>query len=92
MKTELFPDATVPTSGRTLAMKLVLEGMKLQPCRPTLLQARDAIIDADLLLTQGDNYCEIWKGFAKRGLGTNALQGTGTTGRRDGFDVPEECT
>lgn len=30
--------------GNTLAMQLVLDGMKLQPCRPSFLDARDAII------------------------------------------------
>ena len=43
-----------------------------QPCNPSFLQARDAIIDADKALTGGKNACEIWKGFAKRGLGEEA--------------------
>lgn len=62
----------VPTDGKHLAMKLVLDGMALQPCNPTFISARDAILDADKALTGGDNQCEIWKGFAKRGLGTGA--------------------
>lgn len=36
------------------------------------MQARDAILDADKALTGGANKCEIWKGFAKRGLGSGA--------------------
>ena len=40
-----------------------------QPCNPDFPQARDAILDADKALTGGKNACEIWKGFAKRGLG-----------------------
>ncbi|PYH44577.1 extracellular metalloproteinase [Aspergillus saccharolyticus JOP 1030-1] len=58
--------------GRYLAMKLVVDGMALQPCNPTFVQARDAILDADVALTGGKNRCEIWKGFAKRGLGAGA--------------------
>ncbi|ORX91540.1 hypothetical protein K493DRAFT_325562 [Basidiobolus meristosporus CBS 931.73] len=58
--------------GNTLALQLVLDGMKLQPCRPKFVDARDAIIHADDLLTGGENYCEIWKAFAKRGLGLDA--------------------
>lgn len=81
----------VPTSGRWLSLKLTLDGLALQPCRPNFLQARDAIIDADKALTGGDNKCELWKGFAKRGLGTDAsrsfLIGTAT----DGFKVPDGC-
>ena len=47
-----------------------------QPCNPTFIQARDAILDADTALTNGANYCEIWKGFAKRGLGQGSTPGT----------------
>ncbi|KAI9597875.1 Fungalysin metallopeptidase-domain-containing protein [Syncephalis fuscata] len=46
--------------------------MKLQPCNPTFVQARDAIIQAENQLTGGKHACEIWRGFAKRGLGYNA--------------------
>ncbi|KAL1916447.1 uncharacterized protein VTP21DRAFT_5638 [Calcarisporiella thermophila] len=59
-------------SGNTLMLQLVLDGMKLQPCRPEFTDARDAILQADKLLTGGENQCEIWKGFAKRGLGMGA--------------------
>ena len=46
--------------------------MKLQPCRPGFLDARDAIIQADQILTDGENFCDIWIGFAERGLGVDA--------------------
>ncbi|PNS15498.1 hypothetical protein CAC42_757 [Sphaceloma murrayae] len=62
----------VPTDGRYLAMKLVIDGMALQPCNPNFVSARDAIIDADEALTGGANACAIWTGFAKRGLGSGA--------------------
>lgn len=67
-----FSAAGVPTDGKFLAMKLVIDGMTLQPCNPTFVSARDAIIDADRILTGGSNRCELWKGFAKRGLGSGA--------------------
>ena len=71
-------------------MKLVLEAMKLQPCNPTLINARDAIVDADKALTGGANVCEIWKAFAKRGLGADArTTGLGSSVKRvDGFSLP----
>ena len=50
----------------------MLNGMKLQPCRPSFFDARDAIIHADEVLTGGENYCELWSGFAERGLGADA--------------------
>ncbi|KAG4438422.1 hypothetical protein IFR05_006075 [Cadophora sp. M221] len=80
----------VPTDGRFLAMKLVMDGMKLQPCRPTFITARNAIIDADLALTGGANRCLLWRGFAKRGLGSAAAQGTGTN-RVESYTLPTGC-
>jgi extracellular elastinolytic metalloproteinase len=77
------------TAGNTLFLRLLLDGMKLQPCSPTLIQARDAILLADTQLTGGANKCEIWKGFAKRGLGVNA---SGSGGKYvDGKNVPQGC-
>ncbi|KAI2630755.1 extracellular metallo proteinase 1 [Hypoxylon sp. NC1633] len=77
----------VPTDGRFLAMKIVLDALALQPCNPTFVQARDAILDADMALTKGQNACEIWKGFAKRGLGWRAVfRGTD---RMDDFTLPD---
>ena len=64
--------AKVPKAGNTLAVQLVIDGMKLQPCRPTFQDARDAIIAADKALTGGDNLCILWKGFASRGLGPDS--------------------
>ncbi|KAF8470766.1 Fungalysin metallopeptidase-domain-containing protein [Kalaharituber pfeilii] len=91
---EIFPkfdeNTGLPKDGRNLSMKIVLEAMKLQPCNPTFLDARDAIIDADILLTEGENFCEIWAGFAKRGLGTDAhIAADGL--KVNGFSLPREC-
>jgi len=85
----------VPKHGNTLAVQLVLNGMKMQPCRPTFLQARNAIIDADRVLTGGENLCTLWAGFADRGLGADArIDGQTPWGggvRTNGFTVPAEC-
>lgn len=62
----------VPKHGNTLMIQLVLNGMKLQQCRPDFFDARDAIIQADQILTGGENFCELWTGFAARGLGPDA--------------------
>lgn len=62
----------VPTDGKFLTMRLVVDAMALQPCNPNAVQARDAIIDADEALTGGANACLIWTAFAKRGLGSKA--------------------
>ncbi|KAI9597909.1 Fungalysin metallopeptidase-domain-containing protein [Syncephalis fuscata] len=64
--------ATMLYEGNTLLMQIIIDGLKLQPCNPTFLQARDAIIQAEQQLTGGKHACEIWRGFAKRGLGYKA--------------------
>ncbi|KAJ1660389.1 hypothetical protein IWQ61_000690 [Dispira simplex] len=75
--------------GNTLALQLVILGMKLQPCQPTFKNARDAIILADKLLTDSKNQCLLWGAFAKRGLGTDANSTKISFG--NGFGVPNEC-
>lgn len=78
------------TGGNNMAMNLVIEGLKLQPCSPGFVEARDAILLADQTLYNGDNECLIWETFARRGLGYSASQGS--SGSRDdgteAFDVP----
>ncbi|KZT03251.1 uncharacterized protein LAESUDRAFT_729281 [Laetiporus sulphureus 93-53] len=85
----------IPKHGNSLMVQLVLNAMKLQPCRPTFFQARDAIIQADAILTGEENYCDIWAGFAECGLGPNAkVEGETPWGggdRTDDFTVPARC-
>jgi hypothetical protein len=61
--------------GNNKALRLVMEGLKLQPCLPGFVDGRDAILKADSLLYQGAHQYQIWKAFAGRGLGVNANQG-----------------
>jgi extracellular elastinolytic metalloproteinase len=63
-------------SGNGKALRLVMDGMKIQPCNPGFLDARDAILAADRANFNGDNQCLIWEAFAKRGMGYSAKQGT----------------
>ncbi|ORX33984.1 putative extracellular elastinolytic metallo proteinase precursor [Kockovaella imperatae] len=88
------PTPLVPKHGNTLALQLILDGMKLQPCRPSFFDARDAIIQADLMLTGGENACLIWKAFAERGLGIDAgiinKSPWGPGIRTDGFKIPSK--
>jgi hypothetical protein len=88
------PYADWTTGGNNLAVQLVVDGMKLQVCRPGFVDGRDAILLADQALTGGANQCHIWKGFAKRGLGLSASQGlnTSTTDGVEAFDLPAQCT
>jgi extracellular elastinolytic metalloproteinase len=52
-------------------------------------QARDAIIDADKALTGGDNVCELWTAFAKRGLGEGADAGSGDATKTESYVIPD---
>lgn len=63
------------TGGNNKVMRLVLDAIKLQPCNPSFIDARNAIIAADQATTGGQNYCLIWGVFAKRGMGVNASSG-----------------
>ncbi|HZH29439.1 MAG TPA: T9SS-dependent M36 family metallopeptidase [Pyrinomonadaceae bacterium] len=81
------------TGGNNLAIQLVTDGMKLQPCSPGFIDGRDAILQADMNLTGGANQCLIWKAFAKRGLGVSATQGSNTsvTDGTEAFNIPASC-
>ena len=73
------------TGGNNKVMRLVLDAMKLTPANPSLVQCRNAIIQADLNTTNGQDYCMIWETFARRGLGVNATSGSvsGVAGVQD---------
>ena len=81
------------TGGNNIALQLVMDGLKLQPCSPGFVDGRDAILLADQLNNNGDNQCLIWNAFARRGLGFSANQG-GSGAVNDGteaFDLPLLC-
>lgn len=50
-----------------------MDDIKLQPSTPSFSAARDAILEAEKLLTGGEYHCDIYKEFAKRGLGVGAI-------------------
>jgi extracellular elastinolytic metalloproteinase len=81
------------TGGNNVWANIVTEGMKLQPCTPSFMQARDAILMADEELYDGVHQCAIWRGFAKRGLGVDAQDNSsgGRNNVKNGFSVPPEC-
>ncbi|KAJ3114117.1 Fungalysin/Thermolysin Extracellular metalloproteinase 5 [Phlyctochytrium bullatum] len=60
------------TAGNIRFMHILVLALKMQPCNPTMLQARQALLDAELSLTRGLYACAIWRGFSKRGLGIDA--------------------
>jgi hypothetical protein len=67
--------------GNVAALKLVNEGLRLQPCSPSFVDARDAILAADQVLFNGRYNCAIGAAFARRGLGRHASTGTSSNDR-----------
>ena len=79
-------------AGNNLALQLVTDGMKLAPVNPNFVQARDAILQAELALTLGANRGELWTAFAKRGLGRNATSpaSSATAGLVENYELPDD--
>jgi extracellular elastinolytic metalloproteinase len=66
------------TGGNNKAIQLVVDGLKLITCDNVgFVTGRDAIIEADAALYNGDNECLIRTVFARRGVGALASQGAG---------------
>jgi hypothetical protein len=76
--------------GNNIAMQLVMDGLKLQPCSPGFVDARDAILLADSLNNKFENKDLLWKAFARRGLGYKANQGasSSTNDGTESFEIP----
>jgi uncharacterized repeat protein (TIGR01451 family) len=79
------------TAGNQLMLQLVTDGMALSPPNPNFLQARDAILLADRVDSNGANQTELWSAFAKRGMGSEATcpGSTTTAGLQESFQLPD---
>jgi hypothetical protein len=77
--------------GNQLILQLVTDGMKLAPANPNFIQARNAILQAELALTAGANRGELWTAFARRGMGANATSPVSSTtvGLVENYDLPD---
>lgn len=80
-------------SGSARVLQLVTDALKLQTCNPTFIDGRNAVLNAEMFTTGGENRCMIWKTFAKRGLGLNASAGSKTNinDQVEDFSVPADC-
>lgn len=74
------------TLGNVVFMHLLVDGLSIQPCEPTFVTARDAILQADQNRYNGDHYCSIWRVFASRGLGHGAAEDNANE-----YSVPPGC-
>ncbi|MFF1823775.1 M36 family metallopeptidase [Kribbella sp. NPDC058245] len=55
--------------GRAYALSIITRAMELSPADPTMLDMRNAIVQADLVASGGKNAGIIWQVFANRGMG-----------------------
>ncbi len=87
------PDLYEGTGGNNLAMQLVINGLKIQPCSPGFVDGRDAILEAaNHLPNSEENKCLIWSVFANRGVGYSASQGSSNdrTDQKEANDLPPD--
>jgi hypothetical protein len=79
--------------GYAVALDLVTEGLKFQPCSPGFVDARDGILAADLALYGGTHHDLLWAAFARRGLGFSAAQGSSNSNadNTEAFDLPPQA-
>ncbi|TFY82314.1 hypothetical protein EWM64_g1700 [Hericium alpestre] len=73
------------TEGNIVYLHLFIDALPIQPCNPTFLTGRDAIIQADANRYNGANKCLLWQTFASRGLGVNAAS------HKNDATVPSGC-
>jgi hypothetical protein len=82
----LRPPQACPGNRRWI--QLAFDAFLLMPTNPSMLQARDAILAADLMRFGGANQKELWLEFARRGFGKNATS-SNTTANTDVDPTPD---
>jgi extracellular elastinolytic metalloproteinase len=65
-----LPATSCPGNRRWV--QLMFDSFLLQPTAPSMLDARDAILAADIMRFGGANQDLLWLGFARRGFGSGA--------------------
>lgn len=70
--------------GNRRWIQLYYDAMLLMPVAPTMLDARDAMLAADVIRFGGANQDLLWNGFARRGFGQDAF----VAGPNDSEPIP----
>ena len=76
----LMPAHRCPGNRRWI--QLMFDAMLPMPTNLSMLQARDATLQADLMRFGGANQKELWLGYARQGMGVNAAS-SNTTANTD---------
>ena len=79
----VLPPDSCPGNRRWV--QLVLDAFLLMPTAPSMIDARNAMLAADLMRFGGENQAELWLAFARRGLGQDASS-TNMVGRTAGVE------
>jgi hypothetical protein len=66
-----LPSQNCPGNRRWI--QLVFDAMLIDPTAPTMIDARNSMLAADVMRYGGANQVAIWHAFAQRGLGQNAF-------------------
>jgi extracellular elastinolytic metalloproteinase len=75
--------------GNRRWIQLVYDAMLLMPTAPTMLDARDAYLAADMMRFGGANQDLLWLAFARRGFGQGAfVSGPGNDEPKPDFESP----
>jgi hypothetical protein len=59
--------------ARDRTMRTLILAQKLMPILPSYADLRDALIEADVMVNDGENWVPIWHAAARRGLGDGAV-------------------
>jgi extracellular elastinolytic metalloproteinase len=81
-----LPSQNCPGNRRWI--QLVFDAMLLDPVGPTMIDARNSMLAADVMRYGGANQKEIWGAFARRGMG-NAAAIHPALGTQDTNPVPD---
>jgi extracellular elastinolytic metalloproteinase len=77
--------------GNRRWIQLMFDAYLLMPVAPSMLQARDAYLAADLLRFGGANQSELWLAFARRGMGAGAASSNALT-EGDADPLPDHAS
>jgi extracellular elastinolytic metalloproteinase len=80
-----LPSQNCPGNRRWI--QLVFDSFLLDPTAPTMIDARNSMLAADVMRYGGTNQGAIWKAFAQRGMGGAAA--VHASGVSDGDPVPD---
>ncbi len=77
--------------GAPTAESLVTRAMELSPPAPSMLDMRNAILQADLVDLEGADQAALWAIFAQRGMGYFAYSAPGAPRGTEDFLIPPDC-